>query len=280
MTINLINFGLSTKTRYSDMVSLANRLSSEIESAPVLDNDEIPILSTSHETLEQIPNQVFALLVISGQLLSVIGMVAVSFILPYMYPSEEVWKIKPYFLLVYCHVVLWVFLFLGDLYLRYYHHVLYCYGCIKFYQTTKFLRRMVFYIISGGNVVLLVIVTVVQERCFNRLDCTKLLSLKPVQYIWILVCIEGLAAVFFLVQYLVITIRFQRNFKHPDVHQEDLISHMQFQGISEVGYLDQDSIAELLEKQADLISYLQQYNAHLSQQLLKLKARLDSHSCG
>ncbi|XP_076325098.1 transmembrane protein 192-like isoform X3 [Tachypleus tridentatus] len=241
MTINCINFGLSTKTRYSDMVSLADRLSAEIE----------------------------------------IGMVAVSFILPYLYPSEEVWKIKPYFLLVYCHVVLWVFLFLGDLYLRYYHHMLYCYGCIKFYQTTKFLRRMVFYIISGGNVVLLVIVTVVQEICFNRLDCTKLLSLKPVQYIWILVCIEGLAAVFFLVQYLVITIRFQRNFKHPDVHQEDnLISYMQFQGISEVGYLDQDSIAELLEKQADLISYLQQYNAHLSQQLLKLKARLDSQNCG
>ncbi|XP_022255345.1 transmembrane protein 192-like isoform X2 [Limulus polyphemus] len=211
-----------------------------------------------------------------------IGMVAVSFILPYIYPSEEAWKIKPYFLLVYCHVVLWVLFFLGDLYLRYYHHVLYCYGHIKFYQTTKLLRRMLFYIFSAGNVVLLVIVTVVQERCFNRLDCKTLPSLKPVQYIWILVCIEGLAAVFFLVQYLVITIRFQRNVKLPDVQQEDnLNSYMQFQGSSgEVGYLDQDSKAELLENQADLISYLQQHNAHLSRQLLKLKARLDSQNCG
>ncbi|XP_013792960.1 transmembrane protein 192-like, partial [Limulus polyphemus] len=207
-----------------------------------------------------------------------VALVAVSFFLPGICTSEDLCGVKPYFLLIYCHVILWFFFFLGDLYLRYYHNVLYCFGHIHFYQATKFLRRIVLYVYSTGNSVLLLVVTVVQDKCPNLHDCFSFLSLKPIHFIQILVCVEAVIAFVCLVQYLVITLKFAKSTKVPDVQQqENLINSLQFEeSPSEVGYITHDYKEELVEKQADLICYLRKHSAELKQEMVKLKARLES----
>ncbi|XP_076373768.1 transmembrane protein 192-like [Tachypleus tridentatus] len=257
------------------MVSVAQHLS---EIAAASDSDEVPVLSTSQEPPDHAPHQAYSILITILQLLSVVALVAMSFFLPGICTSEDLCGVEPYFLLIYCHVVLWFFCFLGDLYLQYYHNVLYCFGHIHFYQATKFLRRIVVYVYSAGNSVLLVVVTVVQDKCPNLSNCIMFLSLKPIHFIQILVSIEAVVASVCLVQYLVITLKFLKGTKASDIQQqESLLSSLQFEeSPSEVGYINWDYKEDLVQKQADLICYLQQHRAELKQQMVKLKERLES----
>jgi len=73
----------------------------------------------------------------------------------------------PFALLTSIHVVLWIFIVLIDRYLHYHHRMLRTFGYLDFYTKTKDLRRVPLWVLSLGNAVLLVVVSIFGRSSSN-----------------------------------------------------------------------------------------------------------------
>ncbi|XP_078000377.1 transmembrane protein 192-like [Glandiceps talaboti] len=175
-------------------------------------------------------------------------------------------------LLIYIHAAVWLIVLIIDRYIKYHHHNFRKRGYLEFCRQTKNIRRVPLAVISAGTVVLLVVVTVV----FNLKLDKKSTALEPVNYMEMLITLEFLVALPCILIYMNQVMKFNKTKSVPDVEQDDMMSgylqsHIQ---TTDVGFKDTDHIDDVLEKQADMIRYLQQHNAHLGRRILKLTASL------
>lgn len=179
----------------------------------------------------------------------------------------------PFSFLAVVHVGLWVIIFISDRVLQYLHHQSQAKGYLEFFRETKELRRIPYAILSIGNAVLLIIFAVMGHDT-NRSTRGGLALFNILQIIFtieFILCVPG------ILWYLVKVLKFNRRRPLPDAEDSDFQNTYLINGISNsvtvTGYRDNDYLDEVLEKQADMIRYLQQHNANLGKRLMKLTAQ-------
>lgn len=264
------------------MVSLADHETFEASTADSVNfliRDATPLINPlGSPDLEPPFKSVATAGVIIFQILSLLSIVALSFILPAILGDDGRSPHDAYTILQYLHACLWAIMLLVDCYLRKQHNILTCNGYIHFYQVTKRLRRVNVYVFSAGCAVLSVTAVVMDNYCRDRKACTRA-PLAAVNYLQILFIVEALVALPFLVKYLGMTISFHKNKCRPDIqHDELLLSYIQSQSSGgELGFRDGSFLEDIVEKQADMIRYLKKYNAFLGRKILTLSVELNRY---
>lgn len=183
----------------------------------------------------------------------------------------------PFSFLILLHVGLWVVIFICDRVLQYQHHQSQAKGYLEFFRETKELRRIPHAILSLGNAVLLVIYAVMGHDS-NKSDRGDLALYNILQIIF---TVEFIISVPGILWYLVKVIKFNVRRPLPDAEDSDFLNVYTNNGASSLsvtGYRDNDYLDEVLEKQADMIRYLQQHNTNLGKRLMKLTAQQERGS--
>ncbi|XP_074652928.1 transmembrane protein 192-like [Tubulanus polymorphus] len=234
---------------------------------------EHTLLSTEIEPNSRTINTVWAIVV---QLLIVVIFEVLAFVIPTICPDVDAKKccIHGYTLLIYLHACVWLLTFIIDRYLRYQHYFSRRNGYLEFYRRTRHIRRIPFFILSGGNALLTVVIIVLQEH--ENITSTKF---NRNNYIQVIVSLETLATLPFLLVYLLRTVKFNQHNALPDACQDEMMTSFlisQAQS-TEIGFKDENYLDEVLEKQADMIRYLRQHNADLGRKILELNAQLNIH---
>ncbi|XP_033227882.1 transmembrane protein 192 isoform X2 [Belonocnema kinseyi] len=242
-----------------------------------MDDEEYlqPVLSSQEQEnfqkLETIPVVAFPL--IFGVALEITGIIFVS-----LWQKEED-KCETYFILLYLHCTYWLIIMLTDHFLKARHHHLRISGYLDFYQSTYQHIRTPLFIGSLWNTFYLLLAVVLHQT--HKLDYEKYCSssewFTPLNYIVLLTTLEVLIIVPVYVNYIKRVHRFNILKPPPDVTREEWVTSFtqdSYAAGSEIGYHQRGShVAELLEKQADLIRYLRDHNVKLSHRMMLLASQ-------
>ncbi|XP_001632982.3 transmembrane protein 192 [Nematostella vectensis] len=170
--------------------------------------------------------------------------------------------------LILIHVALWLVIFLADRYLQHAHHISQGLGYLKLFRETKEIRRMPYNVLCLGNAVLLVLTALFAND--NKIKPV----IKMVQVLQIVFMLELVIMLPGIIWYLVKVIKFNKSKPAPDAEDTDFLNGFTATGLSqttsETGFRDGEYLDEILEKQADMIRYLQQHNANLGRRLMKV----------
>ncbi|PFX25270.1 transmembrane protein 192-like [Stylophora pistillata] len=178
----------------------------------------------------------------------------------------------PFSFLILLHVGLWVIIFICDRVLQFQHHQSQAKGYLEFFRETKELRRIPHSVLSLGNAVLLVLYAVIGHDS-KESDRGGLALYNILQ---ITFTIEFIISVPGILWYIVKVFKFNARQPLPDAEDSDFFNVYTNNGVSSLsttGYRDNDYLDEVLEKQADMIRYLQQHNTNLGKRLMKLTAQ-------
>ncbi|KAI0238300.1 transmembrane protein 192, partial [Lamellibrachia satsuma] len=202
----------------------------------------------------------------------------VTFLVPFLCGADKC-GISAFSVIVYTHGTWWFVVLLADRYLRWQHNLSRTYGYLEFYRQTKNIRRWPVMVFSAGNALLLIVLTLLHDYCSEDTDhCPGFLApLHTCNYLQFVITLEVVVVTPILIIYLVKTVKFNKRQPSPDVTQEDTMSaflHSQAH-TSDVGFRDETFLDDVLEKQADLIRYLKQHNAHLGRKILQLTTQLN-----
>jgi len=195
------------------------------------------------------------------------------FVIPLLCP-ESACGISSYSLLLYLHSVMWFVIMIADRYLRVQHNILRSSGYLEFYRETRNIRRTPFVIYSGGNAILLILVTILNDYCDPAQAHCNGIPLSKINYLQIMCVAEIVIVVPLLIILLGKTFGFNRSEASPDVNQDDMMTtylHSHHNSV-DIGFRDEDFVDDILEKQADLIRYLKQHNATLGRKIMQLRA--------
>lgn len=180
------------------------------------------------------------------------------------------YKLVAYFAMI--HVAVWVTAGMFDRLVQWRHQVLRRKGYLKFYRKMRNVRRVPFAVVSIANAVMLLVVALLY---FYRVQEHEHLhsSLYPVYFLYVIVGLELLFALPCLIYYIVRATMFNLAKQPPDVISDTLTgSESPTSSVTAVGFRDGEDLDELLERQADMIRYLQQHNANLGRRILELQA--------
>ncbi|XP_070613363.1 transmembrane protein 192 isoform X1 [Erythrolamprus reginae] len=159
-------------------------------------------------------------------------------------------------------VILWMLHLFLERYIHFHHSKARSKGYLCIYRTTRHLKRIPLLIQSTGNVALLLVVSL--QHSFpnhNKMYLCFMLGILAMELICSLIC---------LVVYTVKVSNFNRAKPRPDIIEEEKVYSYPNQVTSEVGFREISSLEEVVEKQGDVIEYLQRHNALLSKRLLAL----------
>ncbi|KAG8226465.1 hypothetical protein J437_LFUL009782 [Ladona fulva] len=182
----------------------------------------------------------------------------------------------PFFFLIYAHAVFWLVIYIFHNFLRLKHHQLRIRGYVEFYKKIVFSAKVKFYVVSGINTFLLVMLALfcqnygdIKEQCDNRT------FLKPMEYLLCIISLEILCLIPFCISYISKVSRFNREKPCPDFRKNDWEPYMLREGgrpLGEIGFRNpNEEIHELLEKQADIIRCLRDRNDALCEQIIQLE---------
>ncbi|XP_014208356.1 transmembrane protein 192 isoform X2 [Copidosoma floridanum] len=223
----------------------------------------------SFQKLDTIP--IVGVPLILGIALEITGIIFVS-----MWPDEQN-KCNTYFVLLYLHCLYWLIILVVDYYVRMRHHFLRISGYLDFYQSTYQHIRTPLFISSLWNTVYLLLSVILHQSHKTDYEryCRSSQWFTPVNYILLLTSFELTIIVPVYVNYIKRVMRFNRTRPPPDVIREEwLTSFTQDSYTGEVGFHQRGlSLAELLEKQADLIRYLRDHNVKLSHKMMLLASQ-------
>ncbi|XP_015587762.1 transmembrane protein 192 isoform X2 [Cephus cinctus] len=237
-----------------------------------MDDEEYlqPVLTSQEEEhfhkLDTAP--IASIPLIFGVALEITGIIFVS-----LWPKEKD-KCDTYFIFLYLHCVYWMIVMVTDYLLKFKHHGLRISGYLDFYQSTYQHIRTPLFIASLWNTTYLLLVVILHHT--HKLDYEKYCRASewftPLNYIVLLTTFELIIIVPVYVNYIKRVLRFNRLRPPPDVTREEWLASFtrdSYAGSGEVGYQQRGSnVAELLEKQADLIRYLRDHNVKLSHTLM------------
>merc|ERR1712179_3086 len=153
-----------------------------------------------------------------GLLLTNLFVILMVFILPVICGIDEdnegqsgklvsLCKIDPFSILIYSHTFYWVCHLFADQYLKHHHRRARLLGYLEFYIKTKNLRRSPFYIISGGNAILLITSTALNDSCYPKENCPKWVNIELLRAI---ICLECMIVSFMWTKYIVAIKKFKK----------------------------------------------------------------------
>jgi len=144
--------------------------------------------------------------------------------------------IDPFSILIYSHSFYWGCHLMGDQYLKYHHRRARLLGYLEFYIKTKNLRRSPFYLISGGNAILLITATILNDTCYQVPNCPKWVNIELLRAI---ICLECMTVSFMWTKYTVAVKKFKKDNKMPDVYREEFRRRVLNKGVDISGTSDQ-----------------------------------------
>jgi len=250
-------------------------------SVQVLDTDEEQLVgdeSQEDRRFHKVPTLPAAVV----QIVLCIAQIVLVFLLPSLYDHRhnngEGHSFGSFSLLIYTHSAHWAAFLIIDQYLHHHHHKSRLQGYLEFYVRTKNIRRAPFYILSVGNAVLMIVVMILHDLCEDEHMCSHTFS--KVDYLRGLITLESLVVICLVVSYIYILSDHNNKALPPDVLREDLTSaFMQPSGHQQgdiIGCLENDQIAEVMERQAEMIRYLHEHTENLCRKIQLLTSQLSS----
>ncbi|KAG0713921.1 Transmembrane protein 192 [Chionoecetes opilio] len=208
------------------------------------------------------------------KLMIVVALPAGGFLLPVFHGQDA--KTDSFSGLQYLHVSLWAVVMLLTWYIKGQHKNSRILGYHDFYNSTRHLHRTSFYIMSGANVILMVVGCLVRDYCLGgpSARCSVGISLSPVNYQQIVFLLEVVTAIPFIIKHIVLVVRFNAAAAPPDTLADDLALRISGPE-SYVGVRGPSSLEWVLERQADLLQVLRHRNALLTQQVYSLTQQLE-----
>ncbi|XP_019377289.1 PREDICTED: transmembrane protein 192 [Gavialis gangeticus] len=180
-------------------------------------------------------------------------------------PKNYTYPFKVQTVVVIAKVILWILLVLFERYVQYHHSKARSRGYLSIYRSTRHLKRLPLVVHSTGNTALLLILSA--QHSFpdnNRIYLYIILGILALELICSLTC---------LVIYTVKISNFNQAKSRPDIIEEEKMYAYPCHIISETGFRENSSLEEIVEKQGDVIEYLQRHNALLSRRLLALTSQ-------
>ena len=170
------------------------------------------------------------------------------------------------------HVLVWIIVGVMDRVVQWRHQVLRRKGYLKFYRQMKNIRRIPFIIVSLANTAMLLYISLLYYLGIGR--DSDLNTYHPVYTLYIIVGVEVMITLPCLIYYIIRATIFNCARQAPDViHDTYSGPESPTTSVSVVGFRDGEDLDELLERQADMIRYLQQHNANLGRRILELQAQ-------
>lgn len=168
------------------------------------------------------------------------------------------------------HIAVWIIVGIFDRVVQWRHQMLRRKGYLKFYRKMKNIRRVPFIIVSIANAAVLLLMALL-VYC-NTGDKKVLNTFHPVDFLYLIVGLELIFTLPCLIYYIVVASMFNLARHPPDVINDSLTgSESPTSSVTAVGFRDGEDLDELLERQADMIRYLQQHNANLGRRILELQ---------
>lgn len=154
---------------------------------------------------------------------------------------------------VYLNSAVWLYTLIVHRYISHQRNQLRRYGYAEFYRKTKTTSTAPFLVFSFGGIILLIYLTVLYDLgCFDTCN----VGIDAFGWIQIIIVIEVLIAFPLRFVYLVDSLQFNRCRHTPDIFRESCLDQDNVAIRRDVGFRGQTLLEELLEKQADAISYL------------------------
>lgn len=214
----------------------------------------------------------------SIQLIFTLALDIVAIVYAAIHPDEKSRCIE-YFIVIYIHIALWFLTFVIHLITKCIHNRVRLDGYLDFYTSTETHTSLPLIVVSLWTVLLLFVQTLMQhyypddfaEKCINGG------SLSPKAYLCALITIEFCLLFGINVSYIMKVIQFNKQQAPPDVQQGEWLASSNPETFTqnEVGYREMGSkVYDFLEKQAELIRYLKEHNARLSQKVMTLTEQL------
>jgi len=215
-------------------------------------NDLLPLTSDLEPKFKRIATTLAIIL----QMLTIIILEVGVFVIPYYCgdKNQNCSTIKDFDLIVYIHSGYWLIKLIFDRFYHFQHMKSRRHGYLEFYRITRLIRSLPLLIISGGNSILVVLVKVLQNYC--PIECTAD-KLTPNNFLQIFVSIENIILLPILIYYLWQTITFNMAKKSPDINTELERPIFSPSDLKDIGFKDSNYVSNILEKQADMIRYLQ-----------------------
>ncbi|XP_038256308.1 transmembrane protein 192 isoform X1 [Dermochelys coriacea] len=180
-------------------------------------------------------------------------------------PGNYTNPLKVQSVIIIAKVILWILHVVFERYLQHHHSKVRCRGYLMIYRSTRHLKRLPLLIHSTGNAALLLILSA--QHSFPNY------SKKYLYLILGVLCLELICSLTCIVIYTVKISNFNKARPRPDIIEEEKMYAYPSHITSEVGFRESSSLEEIVEKQGDVIDYLQRHNALLSKKLLALTSQ-------
>ncbi|KAK4292981.1 hypothetical protein Pmani_034290 [Petrolisthes manimaculis] len=209
------------------------------------------------------------------KLLLMVILTASGFLIPVFHTKET--GTDSFSVLQYLHIIIWAIVTVLTWYIKAEHKKSRIIGYHNFYNLTRHLHRSTFYILSGGNVLLVVVGSLVSDYCLGGSSsrCSTMMPLSPVNYQQFIFIIEVAMAIPFIVKHIVDVVRFNMAAAPPDSLADDLALRLSSPD-SYVGVRGPSDPELVLERQADLLQVLRYRNSVLTQQVYTLTQQLQN----
>ncbi|NXJ77681.1 TM192 protein, partial [Trogon melanurus] len=249
-------------------------ITQSLEDDPLLD---APLISshTLHSQLRPRFHAVPAVLLANFLLLIHVAFVVLAFLAAMFcsYPNPNQDKcpgnythpLKVQTVIIIAKVILWILHVFFERYIQHHHNKVRSRGYFSIYRSTRHLKRLPLLIHSTGNAALLLILSV--QHSFP--DRSKV-------YLYLILGVLGLELISSLTCLVIYTVKisnFNRAKPRPDIIEEEKMYAYPSHITSEIGFRENSSLEEIVEKQGDVIEYLQRHNALLSKRLLALTSQ-------
>lgn len=202
-------------------------------------------------------------------LLISITIFGVGAVMEFKWTSES--SCQTYFTLLYIRCAYWVGTYVLDAMITYRHNQLRRHGYHDFYrQNILIYKNAPFIIVTLWNMIMFFIQTLMQQNYASdfALHCQKTIR-SPITYAVIFCGLETILLMFVHGTYIMKVWHFNRVTCLPDALRDVEQPFLGTLGIT----VDNAKVADLLEKQADLIYYLKEQNTHLNRKLMQLNER-------
>ncbi|KAM8808495.1 transmembrane protein 192 [Eudromia elegans] len=180
-------------------------------------------------------------------------------------PGKYTHPLKVQTVIIIAKVILWMLHVFFERYIHHHHSKVRSRGYFSIYRSTRHLKRLPLVIHSTGNAALLLILSV--QHSFP--DHSKV-------YLYLILGVLGLELIGSLTCLVIYTVKisnFNRAKPRPDIIEEEKMYAYPSHITSETGFRENSSLEEIVEKQGDVIEYLQRHNALLSKRLLALTSQ-------
>ncbi|XP_055636309.1 transmembrane protein 192-like isoform X2 [Toxorhynchites rutilus septentrionalis] len=226
-----------------------------------------PILATEDDDgfrpLRTVP--AFSIHLLISSCISVAGVVLAA-------TWEDSCRCEAYFIMLYLRAAFWLLTYLFDHFVKNRHENLRLDGYHEFHRAIAYHKTVPLQIVSLWNTFLLAVQALIQHYYGDNFaeKCAVAGLFVPIVYITMFCSLETLVLCFVHGSYIAKVVHFNRAAAPPDALQGSRGHSGGSLGLTQRGL----STAELLEKQADLISYLKDHNLKLNQKIMQMNAQV------